>query len=227
MSGAPYGYRYLLNRDDAPAAYEVIDTEARVVREVYTHDTERGWSIAAITRWLNAEGVPTRKAGARWERSTVWAMLRNPPYRGTACFGKGRVISRQRVTRPLRRRGGITNRNSANRERPRDEWTEIPVSALIDELTFARAQELLQENKVRARRPEGTGRHASIASEDNQSVTSPRWIKERSYSGQFRTWYFVLYFGWTFDFTHPVSLEAMALVRIKRRTVPPSSALSV
>ena len=82
----------------------------------------------------------------------VWAMLRNPAYHGTACFGKTRVAPRQRVTRPLRLRGGMTSRNSAHHERPRDEWIEIPVPALIDEPTFARAQELLQENKVRSRR---------------------------------------------------------------------------
>ena len=35
-----------------------------------------------------SSGVATRKPGARWERSMVWAMLRNPAYRGTACFGK-------------------------------------------------------------------------------------------------------------------------------------------
>ena len=82
----------------------------------------------------------------------VWAMLRNPAYRGTACFGKTRVAPRQRVTRPLRMRGGLTTRNSANQERPREEWIEIPVPALIAEETFARAQELLNENKVRAPR---------------------------------------------------------------------------
>jgi len=82
----------------------------------------------------------------------IWAMLRNPAYRGTACFGKTRVAPRQRVTRALRMRGGMTTRNSANHERPREEWIEIPVPALIAEETFARAQELLHENKVRARR---------------------------------------------------------------------------
>jgi len=152
LSGAPYGYRYLRKRDDAPASYAVIDAEARVVRQVYDHYTTAGWSIGAITRWLNAQRVATRKPDARWERSMVWAMLRNPAYRGTACFGKTRVAPRQRVTRALRARGGMTTRNSANHERPREEWIEIPVPAVIDEPTFARAQELLHENKVRSRR---------------------------------------------------------------------------
>ena len=152
LGGAPYGYRYLRKRDDAPAAYAIIDTEARVVRQVYEHYTISGWSIGAITRWLNTQQVPTRKQGARWERSTVWAMLRNPAYCGTACFGKTRVATRQRVTRPLRVRGRLPTRNSTNQERPREDWIAIPVPALIDDSTFARAQELLQENKVRARR---------------------------------------------------------------------------
>jgi site-specific DNA recombinase len=152
LSGAPYGYRYIRKREDAPAMYAVIESEARVVRQVYDHDTVTGWSIGAITRWLNDNRVPTRKAGTRWERSTVWAMLRNPAYIGTACFGKTRIAARQRVTRRLRLRGGLTTRNSANHERPREEWIEIPVPALIDEPTFARAQELLHDNKVRSRR---------------------------------------------------------------------------
>ena len=152
LGGAPYGYRYLRKRDDHPAAYLVIDAEARVVRDVYEHYTVTGWSIAAVTRWLNEQGVPTRKADTRWERSTVWAMLRNPAYRGTACFGKTRRAQRQRVTRPLRLRGGAASRDSANHERPREEWIEIPVPAIVDEPTFARAQELLQENKVHAPR---------------------------------------------------------------------------
>ena len=152
LSGAPYGYRYIRKREDAPASYAVIDAEARVVRDVYEHYTVTGWSIAAVTRWLNEQGVPTRKTGTRWERSTVWAMLRNPAYRGTACFGKTRRARRQRVTRPLRLRGGTASRDSANHERPREEWIEIPVPAIVDEPTFARAQELLQENKARAPR---------------------------------------------------------------------------
>src|SRR6202163_3768947 len=152
LSGAPYGYRYLRKSDEAPASYSVIETEARVVQQVYESYTVTGWSIGAITRWLNEHGVATRKPGTRWERSMVWAMLRHPAYRGTPCFGKTRVPPRQRVTRALRARGGMTTRNSANHERPREEWIEIPVPALIAEETFARAQELLHENKVRAPR---------------------------------------------------------------------------
>ena len=62
IGGAPYGYRYLRKRDDAPASYVVVEAEARVVRDIYEHYTVTGWSIEAICQWLNEQGVATRKA---------------------------------------------------------------------------------------------------------------------------------------------------------------------
>jgi site-specific DNA recombinase len=152
MSGAPYGYRYVRKTDETPAAYAVLEAEARVVERIYEMYTVEGLSIGEITRRINAEGIPTRKASARWERSTIWAVLRNSAYRGVACFGKTRASARTRVIRPLRRRGVTTPSTTAGHERPREEWIEIPVPALVSEDSFARAQELLQENKIRSRR---------------------------------------------------------------------------
>jgi site-specific DNA recombinase len=152
MSGAPYGYRYMRKTEEAPAAYTVLEAEACVVQRIYEMYTVEGLSIGEITRRINAEGIPTRKASARWERSTVWAVLRNPAYRGLACFGKTRASSRTRVIRPQRRRGVITPSMTAGHERPREEWIEIPVPALVSEDSFARAQELLEQNKIRSRR---------------------------------------------------------------------------
>jgi len=152
LAGAPYGYRYLRKTDETPALYQVIEPEAQVVRQVYEMYTVDGLSIGEITRRLNAQGIPTRKHSARWERSVVWAMLRNPAYRGAAGFGKTHIASRQRVTRALRQRNTIVSSDSVGHERPSQEWIEIPVPALVSEESFARAQELLLENKLRSKR---------------------------------------------------------------------------
>src|SRR5882762_4591067 len=151
MSGAPYGYRYIRKTDEVPAAYVVDEAETRVVRRVYEMYTVEGLSIGEITRRLNTEGVPARKA-SRWERSVVWGVLRNPAYRGVACFGKTSISARTRVMRPQRRRGTTTPSTTAGHQRPREEWIEIPVPALVTEESFARAQELLYQNKIRSRR---------------------------------------------------------------------------
>jgi site-specific DNA recombinase len=147
LSGAPYGYRYMRKTDDSAAYYEVVESEAAVVRMVFESYTEQRLSINAIARTLNERQIPTRTATTRWERSTVWGLLRNPAYRGRACYGKTELRPRQRITRPLRQRQGMPSRNSASHERPREDWIEVPVPALVSEETFALAQEQLEKNK--------------------------------------------------------------------------------
>jgi site-specific DNA recombinase len=147
LSGAPYGYRYVKKTESSAAYYEVIEAEAKIVRMVFDLYTRQMQSINAIARLLNQQQIPTRTSAARWERSTVWGMLRNPAYQGRACFGKTEIRPRQRITRPLRQRNGIITRNSASHERPCKEWIEIPVPALISAEVFGLAQEQLESNK--------------------------------------------------------------------------------
>ena len=147
LSGAPFGYRYVRKTDQSAAYYEVVENQARIVRMVYELYTVQGLSIGAITRHLNEQRILTCKGLGRWERSTLWAMLRNPAYKGVACFGKTAIAPRQRITRPIRLRGGVAPRNSASHERPRADWIAIPVPALISEDTFALAAERLEANK--------------------------------------------------------------------------------
>jgi site-specific DNA recombinase len=147
LSGAPYGYRYVKKTETTASYYEIIEPEAEVVRKVFECYTEVGISIGAIARWLNDHEIPTRKKMSHWERSTIWAMLRNPAYMGKACFGKTESAPRQRITRPLRQRGGFSPRCSSTRERPRHEWIEIAVPAIISEESFALAEERLEQNK--------------------------------------------------------------------------------
>ena len=147
LSGAPYGYRYVRKSEQAEAYYEVIAAEAEVVRMIFAAYTEQGLSIGAITRLLNQRQIPTRSGKARWERSTVWAMLRNPAYQGKACFGKTEACTRRRITRLLRQKNRFPSRSGAHHERPRSEWIEIAVPALVTEEAFAWAQERLEKNK--------------------------------------------------------------------------------
>jgi site-specific DNA recombinase len=147
LSGAPYGFRYVKKTDTSASYYEIIEQEAEVVRKVFELYTGASFSIGAIARWLNYQEIPTRKKISRWERSTIWAMLRNPAYVGRACFGKTGSAPRQRITRPLRQRGGYSPRCSSHRERPKEEWIEIAVPAIIDDETFSLAAERLEQNK--------------------------------------------------------------------------------
>jgi len=147
LSGAPYGYQYVKKTEGLPAYYKIIRQEAEVVGQIYKQYTEDGFSIADIVRWLNENDIPTRKRISKWERTTVWAMLRNPAYKGTACYGKTKITERKKITRPLRKRGGFSPRCSSNVERPKEDWIEIPVPAIVSPDVFSRAEERIEENK--------------------------------------------------------------------------------
>jgi site-specific DNA recombinase len=56
----------------------IEESQAEVVRQVYQWYTQESLSIGAITRRLNEQKVATRTGKLRWERSVLWAMLRNP-----------------------------------------------------------------------------------------------------------------------------------------------------
>src|SRR5215467_15313100 len=72
LSGAPYGYRYIKKSETSAAYYQVVETEAEIVRMIFDRYTHAGLSIGAITRELNRAQIPTRSGNGRWERSTVW-----------------------------------------------------------------------------------------------------------------------------------------------------------
>lgn len=152
LSGAPYGYHYVKKSESSTAYYKVVESEAKVVRTVFDVYTQQNQSIYAIAQMLNEHQIPTRSGTARWGSVTVWGMLRNPAYCGRACFGKTELCPRQRITKRLRERNGLSNRNSASRERPCQDWIEIAVPALISEEVFALAQEQLEKNKQHSRR---------------------------------------------------------------------------
>lgn len=82
--------------------------EAEVVRWVFDAYTRRGLGLLAIASTLNARGVPPpgslRRLGRGvWAKGTVWAILRNPAYKGDLVWGRARYreVGRKRGKRPL------------------------------------------------------------------------------------------------------------------------------
>ena len=148
LSGAPFGYRYVRKTDLCGAAYEVIEHEAVLVAEMFRRYADDGASIADLARWLTGQGAPTRTGKHRWDRSVIWAMLRNPAYAGTAVFGKTMATSgTPGLNRVARLQGRSVPRAVKTVDRPRDQWLEIAVPAIVDQATFARVRQRLEANK--------------------------------------------------------------------------------
>ena len=153
MSGAPYGYRYVKKSDHMEGFWEIDEAQAQVVRDVFDRYVTDGVSIGELARWLTERGVQTKTGKTRWDRSTIWAMLRNPAYRGQAAFGKTKTAERHGgPTRTTRQRGERHGRRLTRHDQPAEKWTLIPVPPLVTEETFALAQARLVDNARFARR---------------------------------------------------------------------------
>ena len=148
LSGAPFGYRYVRKTDLCGAAYEVIEGEAALVAEMFRRYADDGAAIAGLARWLADQGVATRTGKHRWDRSVIWAMLRNPAYAGTAVFGKTMAVHEPPgLNRVARLQGRSVPRAVKTVDRPRDQWLAIAVPAIVTAECFARVQQRLEGNK--------------------------------------------------------------------------------
>ena len=153
LSCAPYGYRYVKKTEHSEGFWEIDPVQAEVVREVFARYVEGDVSIGELARWLTARGIPTRMGKAVWDRSSVWAMLRNTAYRGQAAFGKTKTLERHgKPTRTTRARGERHGRRPAREDQPAENWTLIAVPAIVTEETFELAQALLAQNAHFAKR---------------------------------------------------------------------------
>lgn len=145
-STPPYGYRYV---QDGQYSYPLIEeTEAEVVRQMFHWLVEEGISARQITRRLNELKVPPQRS-TKWHPSSVYGILTNETYAGTA------YVHRRQSAEPKKPRDPTAYRKvkkSSYVMRPREEWIPIPVPAIIDPDTYQRALEQLRRNRLDAPR---------------------------------------------------------------------------
>jgi site-specific DNA recombinase len=153
LSGAPYGYRYVGKHEgDGEARYQVVANEARVVQKIFAWIGQDRCSIGEVCRRLNSEGIPTRTGKTAWDRSVVWAILKNPAFKGTAAFGKTRCGPfKPQKLRPQRGRPPHPRRPVSRIDTAVDGQILIDVPAIVDEVLFAAVQVQLEENRHRKR----------------------------------------------------------------------------
>jgi site-specific DNA recombinase len=152
LSGAPYGYHYIdTQQGHGQARYEVHSEQAQVVRQIFDWMGRERTSIGEACRRLQQAAIPSPKGKPVWDRSTVWGLLNNPAYKGTAAFGKTAIGQKRPRLRPGRRQSPQPRQDYSIYDKDPQQWILIPVPALIDEALFEAVQQQLQENRQRAR----------------------------------------------------------------------------
>ena len=110
--------------------------QARVVQQVFDGVGRDRVSIGEVCRRLRQQGCPTSCGKPAWDRSTVWAMLRNPAYKGEAAFGKTRV-----GPRPVRGGSEQPRRAYGLYDTPAEDRITVPVPRLVDPALFEAVRE--------------------------------------------------------------------------------------
>ncbi len=154
MCAMPYGYRYVgRHAGDGVARVEVVEDEARVVRQLFAWIGVERVSLREAGRRLQAMGCPTRTGLGHWDATTIAGMLRNPAYRGTAMFGRTRAVAPDGSRlRPIRGHPRPSRTASGSKVRvPAAEWIPIPVPAVVDPELFEASGAQLEENRRRKR----------------------------------------------------------------------------
>ncbi len=160
LSGAPYGYRYIGKHEgDGEASYQIVFEEARVVQRIFQWVAIDRLSIGEVCRRLKSEGIASPRGKNYWDRTTVWGILKNPAYKGSAAFGKTRIGPMRPRLRPQRGQAEHPRRPYSTYDVPIEEWIPIPVPAIISEELFDAVAEQLAENRARNRQRKRGERH--------------------------------------------------------------------
>ena len=108
-------------------------------------------SIEQVCKRLKHEGICSPRGKDHWDRGTVWAILKNPAYKGQAAFGKTRMGPMRPRLRGGRRRPEQPRNGQSRFDTPADQWIGIPVPALVEEELFDTVAQQLEENRRRSR----------------------------------------------------------------------------
>ena len=143
----PYGYRYIPKSKTELAHWEINPEEAKVVRYIFDLYVNQGVKGTAIGKRLFEEGISNRTEQA-WI-SQVYTILRSEVYKGTAFMFRHRNVESKRTPKSKEYR---KHKNKGKELRPRDEWIGIPVTPIIEENIWSKAQEILKQNIFLSRR---------------------------------------------------------------------------
>lgn len=149
-----YGYDY----DSENRKLIINEREAEIVRLIFklfaeTEKKVRG--INGIAHYLTSQKIPTKRNSSIWHRQVVRQILKNKVYIGE--FYQNRWNTEGMLYNKFKSK----DERIQVKERPKEEQILIPCPAIIDNLMFLKAQNILEESR---RRWAGTGKNKYLLS---------------------------------------------------------------
>ena len=140
---APYGYRYVADRESRRSQWQIVQEEAAIVEQVFAWYTQASLTLQEIAQRLNSQATPSPE-GKKWNATTISRLLQQPAYKGKAYYGR-RATDASEIGQ-MRKIGRGRLRFPRYTPRPFDEWIESSVPALVDESRWQAAQSRIAMN---------------------------------------------------------------------------------
>lgn len=138
--------RYGYTKTDPKESYYVLHPEeSKVMRAIYEKIIYEGQTLYEIAKWLNDAQIPTRFKTGFWTAGTLYQLVKSSTYKGV--FYANRVY--QVKTGEFNEKG---RPRRTNRLRPKEEWIEVEIPAIVTPAEWDMAQEVLKRNAKRATR---------------------------------------------------------------------------
>ncbi|WP_010174825.1 recombinase family protein [Bacillus coahuilensis] len=129
--GIPDGYKF----NSYTQKLEPNEERDWVIQKIFDYYVHQGIGYNAISTMLRREGILTATGKEYWKPMVIRRLLLNPVYIGTVEFNKTMTV--------------IENGKKKKEKRPEKDWIIVPNAhpPLIDEETFYKAAEIMQENR--------------------------------------------------------------------------------
>ena len=143
LCAAPYGY--ILNKQKQ---FEVVPTEAEVVRQIFHLYNDQGWGYKKIANYLTDEGIPTPRMSEQMRKEAAGEECRRPVKSAWAIVTIQGILDNDFYIGTLRQ-GKYTRAKINGKEIKRDEVEQIVIEnhhqPIIDYRTFATTRALRQQ----------------------------------------------------------------------------------
>lgn len=140
-----YGYRLSPDRPRDPQGLTIDESQAAVVKEIYTRYLEDGVSLLALARELHQRGIKSPTGQQWWHLGSLHNLLSNPAYMGEVYGARTRVQqSRQRASalRP------VGKQPLTSRPTPRENWILVcQAPPIVTPEQFTQVQNKLTQNQ--------------------------------------------------------------------------------
>lgn len=139
-----FGYEYIKKTSTAPARYEIIEEEAKVVKTIFEWFVCEKLTLREIGIRLNEQGIDSPRGG-RWQGPNIGNHLKNSIYTGTGYANRFKAVE-------PKRRGAVQDKyykyaKTTMEKRPEEEWFAFDAPRIISDEQFELAQRQLERNR--------------------------------------------------------------------------------